>query len=98
VLSFGVGAVNFLSEDMPGGASGFEILDFAESLREVADLGFLGGDAWEDVVGGGGGSDHWSVHGGLNLSKLGSAWLFRKCSWIAGLCGFQPVILRCCVD
>lgn len=68
-VCLGVGSVDSLPKDVPGGASGLEIVPLVEGLAKMVDFGFLGGGAQYEVVNNEGGFGHQCVHGRLNLPK-----------------------------
>lgn len=70
-VRLGIGAVDPLPENMPGGTSGLEVVALVEDLTEVVDLGFFSGGAHDEVVGNEGGFDQPGFHGTLNLPKRG---------------------------
>ena len=69
-VGLGVGAVDSLPENMPGGTSGLEVVALVEDLAEVGDFGLLGGGAQHEVVGNEGGLGHQRFHGKAEDAKM----------------------------
>ena len=69
VARLGVSAVDSLPEDMPGGASGLEIVAAVKGLTEDVNLGFFRGGTKDEILSGEGGLVEKCFHNTLNLPK-----------------------------